>query len=84
MSSSFSDDEVGTSHVLRFLAVVVPLWLSFSKSSSFQCPSAWMLLASTFTLRIRVSMVDAVIAGALNGTAVNSDLVFVVVVVWCR
>ena len=44
-----------------------------------------MLLASTFTLRIRVSIV-ALLAGAINGTAGEFILVVVVVVVvmWCR
>ena len=71
--SSFSDDGVGTSHVSRLLVSFLLL------SESFQCPSASMLLASTLTLRILVSIVDVVIAGATNGTAVLFDLVVVVV-----
>ena len=85
MSLSFSDDDddddddgVGTSHVLRLLVSFLLL------SESFQCPSAWMLLASTFTLRIRVSIVEVVVAGAINGTAVGFDLVCRLVVMLCR
>lgn len=81
---SFSD-VVGTSHVLRLLVFVLLPSLC-SADSSFQWPSTWMLLSSTFTLRIRVSIVvKVVIAGAMNGTAVCFGLVISVVIVWwCR